>query len=213
MHIALRRTATGLGAAALAVSAFAFAPGAAHAALPLAANANALPATAVTSTTTSLKYDCSTWKAGLKIGLGTWAASVTVTAPLTAARGATVTATSVGAAITVPSGTTSTLRLLGITTLTGSATVWYSATGAVSNPGNRSTVVNVPTVKVPSGGSFPVSLTGGPISETAASTAGAATFNIGGLASTLKTNNGKTLPIVCTPSAGQSLVVLSVAVR
>lgn len=213
MHNVLRRTATGLGTGALAVSAFALAPGAAHAAQPLAAETNAVAATAATATTTSLKYDCSTTKGGFKIGLGTWAATVTVTAPLTAARGATITAPSVGAAITVPSGTTSTLRLLGISSLTGSATVWYSATGAVKNPGNRTTTVTVPTVKVPSSGSFPVSLTGGPIAETAASTAGTATFNIGALVSTLKTNTGKSLPIVCTPSAGQSLVVLNVAVK
>lgn len=213
MHHVLRRTATGLGGGALAVSAFALAPNAAHAAQPLAAEATAASSTAVAATTTALKYDCYTTKAGIKIGLGTWPASVTVTAPLTATVGSVVTAPSVGAAITVPSGTTSTLRLLGISSLTGSATVWYSATGAVKSPGNRTTTVTVPTVKVPSSGSFPVSLTGGPISETAASSPGTATFNIGALVSTLKTNTGKSLPIVCTPPAGQSLVVLNVAIK
>ena len=195
MHNVLRRTATGVGTGALAISAFALAPGAAHAALPLAADAAAVSATAATATTTSLKYDRSTTKAGIKIGLGTWAGTVTITAPLTATRNGTITAPSVGAAITVPSSTTSTLRFLGISSLTGAATVWYSAVGAVANPGNRTTTVTVPTVKIPSSGSFPVSLTGGPITEKAAATAGTATFNIGALVSTLKTNSGKTLPI------------------
>lgn len=213
MHIALRRTATGLGVGALAFSALALTPGTAHAALPLSSAANAVSATAPTSTTTSLKYDCSTTKGGFKIGLGTWGATLGIVAPLTAAKKSTLTATSLTAAITIPSSTTSLLRLVGVSSLSGTANVAYTASGAVATPGARSTVVNLATVKVPASGSFAASLSGGPITETTSASAGTATFTIGGLAGTLKTNSGKSLPITCTPSAGQSLVVLKVTVK
>lgn len=199
MHNVLRRTATVLGTGALAVSAFALTPGSAHAALPLSSNTSAASATAATSTTTALKYDCSTTKSGIKIGLGTWNASVGITAPLTASKNSSVTATSLTAAITIPSGTTSLLRLVGVGSLSGTATVAYTATGAVKAPGARSTVVTLATVKVPSSGSFAASLSGGPITEATGASAGNAVFTIGTLNGTLKTNTGKNLPIACTP--------------
>lgn len=64
-----------------------------------------------------------------------------------------------------------------------------------------------------SSGSFAASLSGGPITEATGASAGNAVFTIGTLNGTLKTNTGKNLPIACTPSSGQSLVVLKVAVK
>lgn len=196
MKSAVRRAAVVVGAAALMVP---------------AATLTSTPADAAGA---SIKYNCTSVLKGQPIAVGTWSTTIAPLIPSSVAKGARITTPIVAGVITAPDIATGLLRSRGITAMSGSATVNYSATGAVRNPGARSANVAAPLAVVPrAGDAVGVALVGGPITDTAASTAGTVTYSLGTVTASFKTNKGTTLPISCTPAGGQSLTVATVAVR
>lgn len=196
MKSAVRRAAVVLGAGALMVS------------------ATALTSSQADATGTSFKYNCTSVLKGKPIAVGTWTAGVAPLIPSSVAKGGVIKTPIVAAVITAPTQATSLLQAAGITTMQGTASVGYSVTGAVVNPGARSAAVAAPLAVVPrAGDALGVALLGGPITDTAASKAGTVTYSVANVTASFKTNKGTTLPISCTPASGQSLTVATVTVK
>lgn len=196
MNSAVRRAAVLAGAGALVASATALVTPAAHA----------------TGTGTG-QYNCTSYLKGNPIPVGTWTASVSAFSPTSVAKGAKISTPLVTGVITAPAQATALLQAKGISVLQGSATVKYSATGAVKTPGARSTGITAPLAVVPPiGVALGVALIGGPISDTAATTAGTVTYAVSSVSGTFKTNKGTNLAINCS-AVGGSVTVAKVTVK
>ena len=196
MNSAVRRAAVLAGAGAPVASASALVTPAAHA----------------VGTGTG-QYNCTSVLKGSTIPVGTWTASVAAFSPSSVAKGATISTPLVTGVIKAPAQATALLQAKGISVLQGSSTVKYSATGAVKNAGARSTTVSAPLAAVPPlGNALGVALVGGPISDTAATSAGTVTYAVTSVAGTFKTNKGTNLVINCTPVGG-SVTIATVAVK
>lgn len=159
------------------------------------------------------QYNCTSFIKGSPIPVGTWTASVAAFSPSSVSKGAAITTPLVSGVITAPATATALLKAKGISVLQGAATVKYSATGAVKNPGARSTGITAPLAVVPPlGSALGVALIGGPISDTAATTAGTVKYAVTSVSGTFKTNKGTNLAINCTPVGG-SVTIATVAVK
>ncbi|KYH42955.1 hypothetical protein [Branchiibius sp. NY16-3462-2] len=186
MNSAVRRAAVLAGAGALVASASALVTPAAHA---VGAGTG--------------QYNCTSTLKGSPISVGTWTAAVAAFSPSSVARGATISTPLVTGVISAPAQAAALLQAKGIVYMQGTVTVKYSATGAVANPGARSTTVAAPLAVVPSSNNaLGVALVGGPITDTAANKAGTVTYATTSVSGTFKTNKGTTLPISCTPVGG-----------